>query len=348
MITKHFRSETLSRVSHFQRFSQPENHATNNTLLLLRYFYQSSPFKMESVLTSLLEADLSIGLTFEQQIKGDASVPDALITQEPMRIFIETKRGGDLDSDQIRRHFKSIAQHPAGASRGHGTILIGLTKEPIAESARRALTADAALQGITFAAVTFSQIVEALRAQCADFERELLSIVEDYESYLAEERLLEERNQWLVIFPCGTSITENARFGLYYEPPSRPCKRNYRFIGVYNRKTVAYVGTVDAIAVATTRDGVISFAEEAGQLTDTHKKRITSAIEETSYYDPKAETHRFYVVDSFVATDAKKTSAGGIMGLRYLDLSKIVPAYNARKDYTSEELAAALKGATWE
>ena len=80
----------MSRVSHFQRFSQPENHATNNTLLLLRYFYQSSPFKIQSVLTSLLDAELSIGLTFEQQIRGDASVPDALITQEPMRIFIET------------------------------------------------------------------------------------------------------------------------------------------------------------------------------------------------------------------------------------------------------------------
>lgn len=152
----------MSRVSHFQRFSQPENHATNNTLLLLRYFYQSSPFKIQSVLTSLLETELSIGLTFEQQIRGDASVPDALITQEPMRIFIETKRGGVLDSEQIRRHFQSIAQHTVGASRGHGNILIGLTKEPIAESDRKALVADAALQGITFSAVTFSQIVEAL------------------------------------------------------------------------------------------------------------------------------------------------------------------------------------------
>ena len=315
---------------------------------MLRYFYQSSPFKIQRFLTSLLEIELSIGLTFEQQIRGDASVPDALITQEPLHIFIETKRGGDLDSEQIRRHFKSIAQHQTGVTRGLGTILIGLTKEPIAESDRKALAADAAMQGITFAAVTFSQIVEALRAQCADFERELLSIVEDYESYLAEERLLEERNQWLVVFPCGTSLTENARFALYYEPPSRPCKRNYRFIGVYNHKTVAYVGTVEAIAVATSCDGVLSFTEEAGQLTESHRKRITSAIEETPYYDLKAETHRFYVVDSFVPTDARKTSAGGIMGLRYLDLSKIVPGYNPRKDYTSEELAVALKGTTWE
>ena len=124
-------------------------------------------------------------------------------------------------------------------ARSDGAVLIGLTKEPIAESDRKMLTAEATLHGITFAAVTFSQVVDALWTQCAEFERELLSIVEDYDSYLAEEGLLEERNQWLMIFPCGTSIAENVRFGLYYEPPSRPCKRNYRFIGVYNRKTVA-------------------------------------------------------------------------------------------------------------
>jgi hypothetical protein len=292
----------------------------------------------------LLETDLSIGLIFEQQVRGETSVPDALITQEPMRIFIETKRGGVVDSDQIRRHLKSIA-HAAGS---RGDVLIGLTKEQIAESDRKALAAEAALEGITFTAVTFSQIVEALRMQCADFERDLLAIVEDYESYLVEEELLEQRNQWLVVFPCGTSISENARFGLYYEPPSRPCKRNYRFIGVYNRKTVSFVGTVEAIAVASFTDGATVFTEEAGQLTEDHRKRITAAVEETPYYDLKDNPHRFYLVDSFIPTDAKKTSPGGIWGLRYLDLAKIVPAYNPRKDYTSLDLAEALKKATWE
>lgn len=337
----------MSRVSHFQRFSQPENHATNNTLLLLRYFYQSSPFKIQSVLTSLLETDLAIGLAFEQQVRGDASIPDALITQEQMRIYIETKRGGVLDPDQIRRHLKSIAEK-GGAGRGEGAILIGLTKEPIADSERKTLAAEAAGQGVTFAAVTFTQITETLRAQCADFERELHSIVDDYENYLAEEGLLEERNQRLVVVPCGTSIAENARFGLYYEPSSRPCKRNYRFIGVYNLKTVAYVGAVEAIAVTTCENGNISFSKEAGNLTDKHRERITNAIEETPYYDLKANPHRFYLVDSFAATDSKKTSPQGIWGLRYLDLSKIVKNYNPRREYTTEELAAALKGTTWQ
>lgn len=336
----------MSRVSHFQRFSQPENHATNNTLLVLRHLYQASPYKIQRVLNSLLVADLSIGLAFEQQIKGKSSVPDALITQAPMRIFIETKRGGSIDKDQIKRHFETIT--PENATAGSGDYLIALTKDPIAEDERKALAAEGATKHITFTSVTFSQIVEALRAQCAEFEPDLLAIVEDYEGYLADQGLLESRNQWLVVFPCGTSITENAKFGLYYEPPSRPSKRNYRFIGVYNLKAVAYVGMVEAIAIVSHVQGACVFTTEAGTLTDAHKERIRNVIETTSYYDLTDDALRYYIVDKFVVTNARKTSPGGIMGLRYLDLSAMIPTYQARKDYTSAELAEALKDATWE
>ena len=337
----------MSRVSHFQRFSQPENHATNNTLLLLRYFYQSSPFKIEKVLASLLDTDLSIGLSFDQQVKGEASTPDALIAQEQLRIYIETKRFGVLDSEQIRRHIKSIAGKTESL-RGEGAILIGLTKEPIADSDRKALVLAAQEQGVTFAALTFTQITEALRAQCADFEQELISIVDDYENYLANEGLLEVRNQWLVVFPCGTSIADNARFGLYYEPATRPSKRNYRFIGIYNQKAVSYVGAVQTIAVATFDGGTSSLSEEVGQLTDEQRTRIARVVDETRYYDLKAGSHRFYLVDSFMSTDCRKTSPQGIWGLRYLDLSKLIKNYNSRLEYSTAQLAEALKGTTWQ
>jgi len=337
----------MSRVSYFQRFSQQENHATNNTLLVLRYFYESSPLKLQKVLTSLLETELSIGLAFDQQVKGDASIPDALITQEQLRIYIETKRGGSLDANQILRHIKSIAAK-TGTQRGEGAILIGLTKEVIADFERKTLSAAALERGITFAAITFTQIREALRAQCAEFEQELLSVVEDYESYLSEEGLLEVANQWLVIFPCGTSIAENARYGLYYEPPSRPSKRHYRFLGVYNQKTVSYVGTVQAIAIASCDNGSFCFREEVGKLTEEQRARITCVIEETRYYDLKTNPVRFYIVDCFMATDCRKTSPGGIMGLRYLDLSKLIADYNPRHEYSTTQLAQALKGTTWQ
>jgi hypothetical protein len=337
----------LSRISHFQRFSQRENHATNNTLLLLRYFYESSPFKLQSFLTSILETELSIGLEFEQQVRGDASIPDALITQEPLRIYIETKRGGELDAGQIRRHLRSIAADST-TIHGDNPVLIGLTKEPIGEVERKALGAEAAKLGIKFAVMTFSQIVDALRSLCADFERELISMVDDYEGYLAEEGLSEGRNQWLLIFPCGTSIAENARFGLYYEPPSRPSKRNYRFIGVYTKKSVAYVGALEAVVVASLGKKGIDFTEEAGKLTDDHRRRISQAIDQTHYYDLKANPHRYYLVDSFIETDARKTSSQGIWGMRRLDLSKMIPSFDPRKKYSTKELAAALRGKTWE
>lgn len=265
-----------------------------------------------------------------------------------MRIYIETKRGKDLDSGQIRRHFKSIARNTFGDRRADTTILIGLTKEPIADSDRKALAADAKLLDIAFAAVTFSQIVEELRGQCAAFDRELLSIVEDYESYLAEEGLLAERNRWLMVVPCGISIAENARFGVYYEPANKRRSRNCRFIGVYHLKAVQYAGTIEAIAVASSNGGVLSFTEEVGRIEDRHRERIESIIEAASYYDLRSNPTRFFVVDSFVPTNFRKTSPGGIFGLRYLDLPKIIPAYDPRRDYTSEEIAIALTGATWE
>lgn len=331
----------MSRVSYFQRFSHRENHATNNTLLVLRYFYQKSPFKVQSVLASVLDADLSIGLSFYQQVKGNRSTPDAQIAQERFRLFIETKLGDGLDWDQIRRHIKTIASK--GSSEG-GTFLVGLTKEPLSCGDVEKLKREAAKEGIKFAATTFSQLTDALKAQCAAFERELLDIVEDYEEYLSEEKLLEESNRWLVVFPCGTSIVENSRFHLYYEPASRPCKRNHRFIGVYADKTVAYVGMVVAVAVVAFEDETPIFTMEVGKLTDEQRTRIENVIKETRYYDLRTGIRRYYLVDRFVKTDLKKRSPGGLWGLRYLDLSSIVPNFKSVKEYDTQGLANLLSG----
>ena len=334
----------MSRVSYFQRFSQRENHATNNTLLIFRHFYQSSPYKLQRVLSALVDAELSVGLAFEQQVRGDQSVPDALIVQEPLRIFIETKRGEVLDPDQIGRHIETIAaRHP---DVGH-SILLGLTREPLLQVRADELQAMAGGRGILFAAVTFSQIVETLRAQCAEFERELLESIEDYEQYLAEVHLLEARNQRLAIVPCGTSFAENKRFGLYYEPPTRSRKTN-AFLGIYIQKLVSLVGKVETIAICAYQDrAVVIDVTEAGSVTDDHLARIKGVIEATQYYDLKEAT-RFYLVDHFAGTALRKVSPHGAMH-RYLDLPQIAgPSFDPRKNYTTDELAALLRGRTFE
>jgi hypothetical protein len=160
----------------------------------------------------------------------------------------------------------------------------------------------------------------------------------------------------LVVFSSVKSITDNARLGLSYEWSSKPCKRNCPFIGLYDKKTIEYVGKVEAITVASYSDGAVVCTEEAGRLTDDHRRRITSAVEETRYYDLKdGKSRRFYLVDSFFRTNAIKPSpGGGIRTCKYFDLSDFdlskSVAYDPHKDckdYTSEELAATLKGAFW-
>ena len=56
--------------------------------------------------------------------------------------------------------------------------MIGLTKEQIANSDRESLAAKAATPRMSLSpAVTFSQVAEALRQQCAPYDSELLAIV---------------------------------------------------------------------------------------------------------------------------------------------------------------------------
>ncbi len=60
--------------------------------------------------------------TFEIQIALRDSRPDACIRLPSIELFIETKRGADLDGDQFRRHLQ-------GLDGGHeNTVLVGLTQ----------------------------------------------------------------------------------------------------------------------------------------------------------------------------------------------------------------------------
>jgi hypothetical protein len=330
----------MSQISYFQRYSQRENHATNNTLLMLRYLYQSSPFKLNNVLNSLTENTFSIGMSFEQQIKGAASIPDALMHQDAISIYIETKLADALWDDQIRRHVESIKN---AGSAGTQKILLGLTKEPIAIADQDELRAFAKNHGVSFTSITFADVVNALDSECEDYEHDLKSMLEDFKDYLAGEKLLEERNRWLPIFPCGTSFNENIEYGVYYEPPSRPSKRNHRFIGIYQQKAVRAIGEIEAILVHS--DGELFY--EFGESNSGHLERIKSVIEATSYYDLGGEPNRFYLVPEFLPTDVTKTSSGGIMGMRYLDL-RLLLGKEPSDDSPAQDVASALNGKTFE
>ncbi len=146
----------MTKISYFQRFSQRENHVTNNTLLVMRHFYQASPQKISVVLSDLANDDLSVGLEFGQQVRLSDGVPDALISQAPLDIYIETKRGGQLDQEQIKRHIGSMAKNSAIRSQ---TILLGLTRTSIEKKVRDELIGEAKIKNIIFVPITFADIV---------------------------------------------------------------------------------------------------------------------------------------------------------------------------------------------
>lgn len=335
----------VTQISYFQRFSQRENHATNNTLLILRRFYDESPFKLERVLSALVEDELSIGLQFEQQVSGSSSVPDALISQPAFNLFVETKRGAMLDEDQIERHLDTIKEL-SGEKRGNH--LLGLTQEVIPENQGIRLRAISAQNGVVFSSTTFSQLLDVLRSECELYERDLVAIVDDFEDYLSGENLLETRNQKLPIIPCGTSFEENKRFGVYYEPAKRRSKSPFRFIGIYKNKSVPLIGEIGTVVVAEWNEGTLSLKTEFGKVTDKKIDLIKKVVEETNYYDLKEGPQRFYLFGTMAETDIRKTSSGGIFGMRYLDLGIMDLTIPLNNETSVSDLAEALRGQTFE
>jgi len=334
----------MTAVSHFQRFSQRENHATNNTLLVLRHLYQVSPAKLEAVLHTILDNEqIDIGVQFEQQVHGTHSVPDAHIYQTPWRIIVETKLGPALDADQIERHISSIAAIQSGE-----TVLLGLTSGTVDPLLSKQLSEIAKAKNITFAWTTFVDLVEAIKAQCAVYETALFTIVADYEDYLRSEGLLESRDDWLLVVPCGQSYEENKRFGLYYAGANRPSRSGCRYLGIYKDRTVSLIGDIVAVIVCSYEDGKVGPQEPAefGDITEERLARIKAVIEATSYYDLKSTTQRYFITDGLHETDIRKATKGGIMGPLYLNIDALL-GKRRPKDWGADELASGLRGAAF-
>lgn len=175
--------------------------------------------------------------------------------------------------------------------------------------------------GVQFVAVTFEDLLVALREACAEHEVGLLAIIEDYRGFLESENLLDDRARWVVVFPCGTSYAENQRLKLYYEGPDRASRRACRYLGIYRDKTVSLVGEIVAVLICSYDAGTVRVDHrELGQETPEMLVRIKQAFEETPYYDLRPYPLRFYLTEQWAPCRFAKASRGGIMGARYIDL----------------------------
>lgn len=333
----------MAGVSYFQRYSQKENHVTNNTLLVLRYLHDASPSKLQDVLRDLLDDNqILLGPSFAQQVKGAQSIPDALIEQKPFRVFFETKLSSDFNLAQLKQHIKGIGETqtpPIGA-----LTLIGLAPTQMTAKQQLIISAFGQSLGVVFKSVSFSQLVEALRGVCADYDTSLRAIIDDYEDFLSVELLLDASDDLMLVFPCGTSIAENKEFGVYYDGTDRPSRRACRYLGCYRNKEVSLVGEIKAVLVCRYVNGHVEVvATERGESTDEQLERIRLIIERTTYYDLRSVDQRYYVVDRFTPTKLVKLSKGPVRGAQYLRLSSIL-SKDVPKALEANQLAELLKG----
>ena len=88
------------QIHYFQRYYAKENVETANTMLMLSRLYQYNADKFFSMLTNLILGEgESPEITFDLQVIGDQSVPDAVISQKSFKIVVETK----LHNQIVRR-----------------------------------------------------------------------------------------------------------------------------------------------------------------------------------------------------------------------------------------------------
>ena len=342
----------MSGINYFKKYSGDENQATNNTLVMLRHIYRESAIKLEGILDAFTDGaftdgNLRVGPDFEQQKKLLHSVPDGFIAQQPLNILFETKLGGGINMGQMKNHIHSIKESDKSSS---AKIIFALTKEKLPDNIVNELKRLAKENQVTFSAITFSDIVNALRKNCAEHEFNLDEEIEHYENYLRSVELLEEERIYLV--PMGKSMNENEKFLLCFEPPNRTF-RTVKFFGLYDLKYVHYIGRVATVVIGQLDEKgqfkvetVESTKNADGKPTDEELQRIIDVNACGHYAGVGENPHRYYLFDELKETEFHKASRGGLRsraGGREFNLSEWLEYSEDKKEYSTAEVAEKLR-----
>lgn len=333
----------MSKIHYFQRYSQKENVATNNTLLLFSRLYNESTYKFNEFLNELLEEEsLDIGVNFTQQEKSVNSIPDGTLSQSSFKISIETKLGSgkNFEKNQLINHLESFKNEDK-------KILVALSPTVMKDDIFKEVKIISKDQGIIFLNKTFKDIVKCFKEVITPYDFQLQEIIEDYEDYCIQESLVKDTDSRIRIIPCGSSIELNVKYGVYYMPADRGTSE-HNYLGIYKDKAVRGVGKIINEVIANLVDGELVILKCKKKVTEDQKKRILDIAKET--YENIGWSlgrcdHKYVIVDKFYETEYRKTSKGGIQGHRYQNLKDIL---KIDKLPNGQEIAELLKKQTWE
>jgi hypothetical protein len=333
---------SVTDIHYFPRYSQAENFVTNNTLLLILRLYQYNRLKFQKFMEKLCgdEQDIQLStswLHFQQQRVTDKSVLDGFISQDSIKIAVETKLTDNFDFNQLKNHLTVF-----GAEQHR--ILIMLSPTSLSDSQLRSIQAQA--KDIQVLHASFEGILEKARSCLSDHDEEMLALVDDYESFCSEMSLLPRDKYLIFVPPCRQSLEDNLKFKLYYCPAAWT-RRKAKYLGFYADKAVQAIGRIAKIVtcdVDLDTDNVLVKDSGTPLVTDEEQRIINAAKNARKHGWNLSTAHKFYLCDDLCKTNFRKISAGGIMGHRYFDLEEIL---GSKIPDSTADIASLLRLHTW-
>ena len=338
----------MSRIHYFQRYDSKENWITNSTLLLFSRLYTYNLLKFQTVINEILaenNVELDIGVAFSQQQWATNSVVDGVISQESFKIVIETKLIDNFNAIQLKNHLSALTSTPGKKillALSKGFVPLPVRKEIIAELQEKEEYKD-----IKFASTTYSNIIKIIRETLAEYEIEMIKILEDYVLICKEHHLTDTENHTMLAVTATTSIAINRKYNIYYDPATRSHNTPFKYLALYLDKTIVEVGKLTKVVYCNFEDGkLVSSDGNPLNVTPDEYERIKNTILETSYYDLQSGV-KFFLVDQFISTNYKKLSFSSLRAKKYFVLNDTNEIKGYKETMDTKQIAKLLEENTW-
>ncbi len=330
-------------ISLFPNYDADENRTTNYCLLLLKMLYEENPKFLSEVLDTLIdETEMPIGDTvgvkFTQQQKQGKRIIDGQISQHPLTIRIETKRGDQFCKDQLKGHLEALKEVVGNRVLvALGNIERQSNDYAVLECIRNLCKESA----VTFAVISFEDFLQALKLDY--LPKNLADAVEDLTVYFNERGLLSSWQNRLDVVNCARSFDEVLRDKAYTCPAEggKYSHKRCQYFGTYRNRCVERVALIEALVDLQSED--IKTHTLRWKNVEVEDKEL---IEKARVIHQRLQGNRYplrvFLLSGLYATNFVKGTPGGMFGVKkYFDVSSL----NANDAFN---LAAKLKDKTWQ
>jgi hypothetical protein len=154
------------------------------------------------------------------------------------------------------------------------------------------------------------------------------------------------KDRTMLAFTTGETYESNLKYRVYFDPAYRNHNTPFRYLGMYNDKTIYAVGEVETIVACNYTNGELTGENIDKLTTPDQRNRIIGIIQDVhanAGYDV-SQNHKFFLIKQFYDTNFQKSTPYGIRAKKYFWLDQIE---GFRIGMSAAELAALLENKTW-